>query len=126
MGAIICVAYVNADLVFLLRNKSYFGIDTDKEVGVIQSKIVLASLIAAAILSFFMGQAYDIFGRIRLISINFLILAILVAIIPYTSPSIFWLGVTRVGLGISSHFLITNPLIPDYVKEQSRGRAVVL
>ena len=125
-GAIMGIAFVNADLVFLLRSNKYFAIPSDKEVGVIQSEIVLASLIATTLLSFFMGQAYDITGRKKIIGVNFIILAILAATIPYTSPSIFWLGVSRVGLGIFSHFLISNPLILDYVKEPSRGRAVVL
>ena len=45
---------------------------------------------------------------------------------PCISPSIGALFFTRVLLGLCSSVLYANPLIPDYIKPNSRGRAYVL
>ena len=116
-GAIIGLGYVNADLIFLLRDSDYFGISSGKKVGIIQSQIALASLIITAILSLCMGQAYDILGRKLIIIGNYAVIAVLITTIPYTSPSLYFLGCNRVLSHICSHFLTTNPLILDYVEE---------
>lgn len=36
------------------------------------------------------------------------------------------LTLNRIGLGLAIHFINGNPLVPDYVKQNSRGRAAVL
>lgn len=88
--------------------------------------MVLASHVITAVLSLGMGWAFDILGRKPIILINFLLIATAVVIIPHTSPSLLWLGTCRVVIGLCAHFIINNPLILDYVCEESRGRVVVL
>jgi MFS family permease len=46
-------------------------------------------------------------------------------LVPLTSPSIAALYIDRVILGLLGVVLYSNPLIPDYFKPTSRGRAYI-
>ena len=50
--------------------------------------------------------------------------ALFLWILPRTAPSFILLCVTRLLLGYCMGFCITNPLIADYIKNESRGKAV--
>ena len=87
--------------------------------------MLIAQLTALAIHPAF-GYGYDLFGRKKIIISSALILVVSVYIFPYTSPSIALLNcVYTVG------FLLrclkdANPLLIDYVKSNSRGKAIGL
>jgi len=75
----------------------------------------------STLLAVCMGQLYDIFGRRSIITINFILLALLVGITPYTAPNLYVLAANRMGVAITTHFLFANPCIPDYIRPESRG-----
>ena len=51
-------------------------------------------------------------------------MTLLLFLIPYSAPSITWLCVCRIIIQIAANGINANPLILDYVKKESRGRAV--
>jgi len=80
------------------------------------------AILSAILSSVVVGFTYDLYGRKVLILINFLTMAVLVAITPLTAPSIVWLTVVRVIIQVNYHYVANNPLGVDYVKAVSRGR----
>ena len=73
-----------------------------------------------------MGYTFDMFGRRPVIMINFALMCIFIALIPWTAPSIVALGIMRACLMLSMAFFHSNPLLIDYVKKESRGKATAL
>ena len=73
-----------------------------------------------------MGQLWDILGRKVLVIVSTGCIAIVMLVTPMTSPSIAWLTVCRIVLNVFFNTLHGSPLIPDYVKKESRGKAVVI
>ena len=53
-------------------------------------------------------------------------LALNLGLAPYTAPNFYLLTVNRICVSISAHFLIVHPLVPDYIKPESRGKATGL
>jgi MFS family permease len=72
------------------------------------------------------SYAFDIFGRKVPITLSFIATAVLFAIIPYTAPDIDNLMIVRCLIAVTTAPLLCHPLIPDYVKAKSRGKAVAL
>ena len=82
---------------------------------------VVGSLTALACVPF-VGYIYELLGRrCVILSCLFLSCALLV-VVPYTSPNYTLLVIVRSILGALESFASTNPLIPDYVKSESRGK----
>lgn len=52
--------------------------------------------------------------------------AIIFFIIPYTKPHFWFLAVMRCGIGVTMSGPISHPLINDYVRKNSRGKAIAL
>ena len=126
IGNTMALGYYNEMVVFLLREEEFFNIRSNSEVSRINSSIIFYSLIFSTTFAVFMGQLYDIFGRRGLITLNLFILAILVGICPYASPNLYFLAANRMGIAITTHFLFANPCIPDFVRPESRGKAIGL
>ena len=74
----------------------------------------------------FYGYAFELFGRLGPLTLGSLSCACLIWIIPQTSPNFVFLIVIRVLITISNGFLVSSPLIADYVKNESRGSAAAL
>ena len=108
------VSFYNPNVVYLLRNKEYFNL-ADSEVSRINSQVVLYSLIVSTAVSVFCGQIYDILGRRGVIIANIALLGLVVITVPFCAPSLTALTFNRIGMGVFSHFLYGNPLIPDAV-----------
>ena len=72
------------------------------------------------------GYLYDLIGRKVLLLGYFAVIALLLYQIPRTAPSIVYLVVTRSLLQLFLASVISNPLLIDYVKRESRGRAIAL
>lgn len=72
------------------------------------------------------GYAYDMFGRRICIVVSILGMSTAMILIPYSAPSLVALTFVRILLGYFSHVISSNPLLIDYVKSDSRGRATSL
>jgi len=105
MGQSLGSMFLNYQVIFLLMSPHYFDIkaNTDKSevdsvtthVNQINSRLVIYATICQCFMSIFIGQFYDIFGRRSLILICFVAMAVGLGMLPYTSPSIFALGLVR-------------------------------
>ena len=114
--------FANAQMVYLLRDEDYFEViyeDQEK----ISASIYLGAIATAFVYAPFAGWFYDLYGRNFLMFSSTVIAAYLVAILPLTAPSVITLGIVRCAIEIFLTQLICNPLIADYIKQDSRGRA---
>ena len=118
--------YINTQIVFLLRDPEDGFNVPDTQLGVMSSSILFYSILVTLIFSPLMGYTFDMFGRRPVIMINFALMCIFVAVIPWTAPSIVMLGIMRAGLALAMAFFHGNPLLIDYVKKESRGKATAL
>ena len=78
------------------------------------------------ITTFFVSYVYELVGRKLTIFFSFFTTAICFLLIPYTAPNLNYLIVVRCLIGVTMSAPYLNPLIPDYVKRQTQGRAVAL
>ena len=74
----------------------------------------------------FYGYAFELFGRLGPLTLGSVLCACLIWIIPQTSPNFIFLIVIRVLITLFNGFLVSSPLIADYVKNESRGSAAAL
>ena len=82
------------------------------------------SLIISTILAVFMGIIYDYFGRRVTILTNMFILVMTMVLLPYMAFGYWGILANRIFLSITTHFLYAHPLVPDYVKPNSRAKAI--
>lgn len=70
------------------------------------------------------GYIYDIFGRKVTIVSTILLGALTIFLVPLASPHVYpWLVILRIMISLSYLAPNCQPLINDYVKKESRGRA---
>jgi len=119
------VAFYNINVIFLMRDPDHFAIESLDEVQQKNSMFLFWQLVTVVILQLFMGLLYDLTGRRTIIIACFGTMTIALVTV-CASSSYIMLGINRVFLGIAGHFLIANPLIPDYVKKNSRGKTFVI
>jgi MFS family permease len=116
-------AYVNCQIIFMLQDTAYFNVDPD-EVGRTTSQLIFWGLIVSLFLQIGFGYAYDIFGRRALILASTATNAAVLYFIPYTSPSLLQLQMCLILVRICLSVIHANPLIVDYIKKDSRGKAI--
>lgn len=78
------------------------------------------------ITTFFVSYIYELIGRKITIFVSYFLTSILFIILPYTAPNLNHLMIVRCAIGVTMAAPIAHPLIPDYVKRSSRGRAIAL
>jgi len=115
-------AYINTALIFLLRNPNYYQV-SESEVGAVSSTILFWSIFISMLLAPLFGYSYDLLGRRFTLGMAFVLLSGGLFFVPYCSPSIAWLGVSRLIIMIGYTIVICHPLILDFVKKDSRGKA---
>jgi MFS family permease len=120
------ILFFNPNVVFLLRDPRYFDITDSTEQNKVNSNILSYSLIVSMCLTPLMGQLWEIIDRKVLVIVCAGSIALVMLVTPMTSPSIAGLTTCRVILNIMVNILHGSPLIPDYVKKESRGKAVVI
>lgn len=124
--AIIMVGvYMNAQQAYMLEDKNMFNVPSD-EVGQIASDLTIFSLPFSMVATFFTSYIFELFGRKLTIFASFLTTAGLFLYMPYTAPNLNHLIAVRCAIGITMSAPLANPLVPDYVKRSSRGRAIAL
>mmetsp|Transcript_15135 Transcript_15135/g.10620 ORF Transcript_15135/g.10620 Transcript_15135/m.10620 type:complete len:150 (-) Transcript_15135:1012-1461(-) len=84
------------------------------------------SLPGATIATIFAGYTFDIFGRKLTLFAGFFFASLILAFVPYTSPSYGWLVFVRSLYAIFLAAPTTNPLIADYIHKDGLGRATVI
>jgi len=73
------------------------------------------------------GFIYDIFGRKPTLICNLLATILCAFVSPSTAPDLYpWYFIVRIGAICSLSAVIANPLILDYIKKSSRGKAYAI
>lgn len=76
--------------------------------------------------TFFVSYLFEIWGRRLTISISYILSAGVYFIFPYSAPNYNILMFFRILIAITMSAPISHPLIADYVKRNSRGKAIAL
>ena len=71
----------------------------------------------------FNGYIYELFGRRAPLTLCPFGTALLISILPQTAPYFSLCVIVRSLLSYFNGFLVTSPLIADYIKNESRGQA---
>ena len=90
------------------------------------SNILLVSMICGLAFTAIAGYIYDLLSRKVPILLAGLIGAGLLSLLPHTAPSLVWLTIVRATIQMVLVTLSAHPLIMDYVKQESRGKAAAL
>ena len=117
--------YLNVQIVYLLRDEKYFGLTPERQ-GRIISDVLIIALIACALWSIIAGYLYDIFGRRELIFTSGILMALFIVLCPYTAPNVLYLKIVRALFAMACTQISCHPLILDYIKKESRGKAAAL
>ena len=117
--------YMNAQLAYMLPDKEYFAISRT-EIGMQTSNLTIYSLPFSLITTFFISYAFELLGRKFTISVSYLLTGIIFFVIPYTKPYFWFLAVMRCAIGVTMAGPLSHPLINDYVRKNSRGKAIAL
>ena len=112
-------------MTFLLQSDRHFFINQEG-IGVANSKVLFSACAMSLIFTPATGYLFDLFGRRIPLLIALLGSILLTFLIPHTAPSFPWLCFVRSLIGLCNTILMGSPLIADYVKKESRGRAVAL
>ena len=113
-------AFYNAQMTFLLESPDHFAIPRDK-IGRANSIILFAVYFSSLVLMPYNGYIYEIFGRKGPLTLCPFAIALFIWMLPQTSPSFAWLCFVRSATSYFNGFLVTSPLIADYIKSDSRG-----
>ena len=117
--------YLNAQMAYMLEDKTMFNAPAD-QIGTLTSQLTTYSLPFSIVMTFFVSYLFEIIGRRLTIFFSYLLTAGIFFLIPYTAPSFNWLLTLRVLIGVTMAAPISHPLIPDYVKRNSRGAAIAI
>ena len=117
--------FSNVAIIFLLKSPEYFNIPAN-EIGRVSNNIIFYGLLFQIIMSLFVGYIYELLGRRLTLSISVLAASVVVAFIPYVSPSLTSLIGIRLFIAITFCALSSQPLINDYVAKETRGRAIAI
>ena len=117
--------YINVQIVYLLRDKALFDLEEGRQ-GRVMSNILLVAMICGLVFTAIAGYIYDILSRKIPICLAGLIGAGFLVLIPHTAPSLIWLTCVRAAIQMVLVTLSAHPLILDYVKQESRGKAAAL
>jgi len=114
--------YINVQIVYLLRDPALFGMDAEFQ-GRVTSNILFTALIVGTCWTFVAGFIYDLFLRKIPIFASGIFAALFLVLCPYTAPSEMALTLLRCCIQICLATLMCHPLIMDYVRQESRGKA---
>lgn len=124
--AIVCVvAYVQAQLAYMLEDKDMFNAPSNK-IGQIVSDFTVYSIPFTMVFTCITSYIFELLGRRWTIFLSFFLTSLAMIGLPYTSPDMGWLMVVRIVIGVTMTAPMAHPLVPDYVKRNSRGKAIAL
>lgn len=117
--------YMNAQLAYMLPDPHYFSIPRS-QIGMQTSNLTIYSLPFGLVTTFFISYAFELLGRKFTISVSYLLTGIIFVLIPFSKPYFWLLAAMRCAIGITMAGPISHPLINDYVRKNSRGKAIAL
>lgn len=109
-------------MIFMLKDPESFAVPEAK-VGQMMAQILLVAQMVTLIFHPSFGYAYDILGRKWIVIGSAALLVGTVWVFPLTSPSINLLKAVYAFGFILRCLKEANPLLVDYIKSESRGRA---
>ena len=96
------------------------------ELGKATALVVVWSQILPLVLTPFLTYVYETVGRRIPLTYALLSTNLLVWLLPKVAPNFTYLCILRSIIGLNNTLIIGAPLISDYVKQESRGRAVAI
>lgn len=117
--------FVSATMPLLLADGEYFGIDKS-ELGRTTSWILSVTMLVTLIATPFVAFVFEIFGRRLPLMTVMTLSVILIWLIPRVAPNLMCLCALRCLIGLNNTMVNAAPLAVDYVKQESRGRAVTI
>ena len=120
-----CYTYINVQTIYLLRNPDLFDVN-DEIMGRVTSKLMFYATLTSLFSVLIAGYLYDLFGRKTLIMINFICVSGGTFLYPRTAPNIPLLMIIRACIQLFGAANLSHPLIVDYIKKESRGKAIAI
>ena len=108
----------------LLEDQTRFNVSKN-DIGTVEGRILFWGSLVPLLISVSAGYTFDIFGRKALITLSCVLTVAAIVSLPLMPP-IQWLIVNRVVASVGYQYLNSHPLIIDYIKSESRGRAASL
>lgn len=115
--------YINAQMTFLLQSEDHFGVDR-AVIGRTNADVLFWANCVPLILCPSFGYVYDIFGRRVPIYTAIFGSILCMSLMPSAAPDMRLLITLRTIQSTFCVVLISNPLIADYIKKDSRGKAI--
>lgn len=112
-------------MTFLLKSEQYYNINHDV-IGRVNAEILFYANIIPLMLCPMFGYIYDIFGRRVPIYTAIFGSIICMSLMPQVAPNLNLLILIRTIQSTFCVLIISNPLIADYIKKDSRGKAIAL
>lgn len=119
------IAYVQAQFAYMLEDKTMFNTPPER-IGRVVSDLTVYSIPFTLVFTYITSYAFELVGRKWTLFVSFMATAAVVACTPYSAPDLDWLLVGRIAIGITMAAPMAHPLIPDYVKNKSKGKAIAL
>ena len=117
-------AYYNTQQVSLLEDSTRFNV-SHSDIGTVEGRILFWGSLVPLLISVSAGYTFDLFGRKALITLSCVLIVSSIVSLPLM-PTIEWLIVNRVAASVGYQYLNSHPLIIDYIKSESRGKATSL
>lgn len=117
--------FAMAYMPMLLQSKDYYGIP-NSELGKATSIVNVWSQMLPLVATPFLTYVYEMIGRRIPLAYALLTTNLLVFLLPQVAPNFTLLCILRAIIGLNNTLIIGAPLISDYVKQESRGRAVAI
>ena len=117
--------YATAFMPLLLASEDYFAIPPS-ELGRATAVVIIWSQMLPLVLTPFLAYVYEIIGRRIPVTYALLSTNVLIWLMPKVAPNFTLLCGLRAVIGLNNTLIIGAPLISDYVKQESRGRAVAI
>ncbi|CDW71223.1 major facilitator superfamily mfs_1 [Stylonychia lemnae] len=122
----ISVFFFTIQVIFLLRDPLYYNIPQEN-IGIVSSDIIFYSMFTQLIAVITFGYIYDIYGRRKSITLNVLGVGFVLIMMPIGAPNVYPITyIVRAIFTIVTVGSTQHPLINDYVKNDSRGKASAL
>ena len=117
--------YMNAQLAYMLPDIHYFNVP-ESDIGMQTSNLTIYSLPFSLITTFFISYAFELLGRKLTLSLSYATTAICYFLLPHAKPNFWMLVGLRCAIGVTMAGPVSHPLINDYVRKNSRGKAIAL
>lgn len=117
--------YMNAQIAYMLPDGEYYAVPKS-EIGMKTSNLTIYSLPFSLLTTFFISYAFELLGRKLTITISYLATGLIFFLIPHTKPYFWLLAIMRCAIGITMSGPVAHPLINDYVRKNSRGKAIAI